>query len=322
MILRAKHVLRLLSCGLLLAVLLSGCIEVKIESEFDSDLSARHVFETTIEKEALEQLQSMGGEDTDTFSDTEEIEREANEQGLDFERIENDERIGWRVSKRVEDSSDVGAALNEVFQGADPEAEPSSGGFSGTFTRDGDTFRLDLTVTSDEVFEGQEEDAEDLGMDMSQIITFVYIATMPGEVTETNGTKIGDNKVQWDIPLTGTTTLTAVSQETGGGAASSNLLLFGLIALLLIGGAVAAFLFMQRRRRPALGAAPASTAPLVTDPETGTATTVTTGPEGPTPAPYDTTPSTPADTYGTGFDQPSAGPDDETRPLPPRPAGD
>ncbi|HUG15002.1 MAG TPA: hypothetical protein VMM78_08260 [Thermomicrobiales bacterium] len=247
---------RIIGATLLLAVLLGGCIEIRIESAFEDDLSALHALQTTIEREGLDQLAAMGGEETDPFEDTEEVEAEAREAGLDFERIDTDEHVGWRVSKQVDDSSDVGAALNEIFADSDPEAD-SVDTFSGSIVRDGDTYRLDLTVNSTDVFEDQEGEADDLGMDPSELFSFIYVVTMPGEVTETNGTRVGDNQVQWDLPITGTTTLTAVSEAAGAGGGSSMIVIIAVIAALVLAG-LAAFFLMQRRRQPApLGAAPA-----------------------------------------------------------------
>jgi hypothetical protein len=106
--------------------------------------------------------------------------------------------------------------LNEMFEGSDPEAE-SVDTFSGSIVKDGDTYRLNLTVNSSDVFEDQESEADELGMDPSDLFSFVYLVTMPGEVTETNGTKVGDNQVRWDLPITGSSTLTAVSEGSGSG---------------------------------------------------------------------------------------------------------
>jgi hypothetical protein len=293
--------LRLLGALTLLVAVLAGCIEVRVESEFDDDLGAQHSFQMTMERQSYNQLRAMGGStEDDPFGDTEEARQQAEAQGMDFEEIDTDQHIGWRVSKRVEDSRDVGATLNEIFTESDPEAEPVSG-FSGTIERDGNTYRLNLVANSDQIFEGQEADAEDLGMDMSAILTFVYVVAMPGEVTETNGTRLDDRRVQWEIPLTGTTTMTAVSQASGGGVGggTTTWVLIALVALLVIGGAVAAYLFTQRRRPAPLGAAPAA-------PVSGV------------------DPATSPSTYTTDVTAPAAGigPDDETRPLPPRPASE
>jgi hypothetical protein len=308
---RAGRMPRLLVAMLLVATVLAGCIEVRVESEFDEDLSARHTFQMTMERQAYNQLQAMGGSgEDDPFGETEEARQAAEEQGLDFEEIDNDQHIGWRVSKRVEDSRDVGAALNEVFTESDPEAEQING-FSGTIERDGNTYRLNLVANSDQIFEGQEEETEDLGMDMGAILTFIYVVAMPGEITETNGTRLDDNRVQWEIPLTGTTTMTAVSETTGGGVGGSTTtwIIVALVALLVLGGALAAYLFTQRRRpQPALGAAPAAS--TTTEPTYAAAAG--------TSEPVITTPP------ASDISAPSAdiGPDDETRQLPPRPAND
>lgn len=251
------HVPRIVAATLLLAVLLGGCIEVRIESVFEDDLSARHALQTTIERAGLDQLAAMGGEEFDPFEDSEEIRSEAEAAGLDYEQIDTEEHVGWRVSKRFDDSSDVGTTLNEMFAESDPEAEAVNT-FSGTIEKDGNTYRLNLTVNSDDVFEDQESEADDLGMDPADLFSFVYIVTMPGEVTETNGTRVGDNQVRWDLPITGSTTLTAVSEEAGSGGGAGTIILIAIIAAVVLAGLAAALFLMQRRRQPAaLGASPA-----------------------------------------------------------------
>jgi hypothetical protein len=296
--------LRAVVASLMLAALLGGCIEVRIESVFEDDLSARHALQTTIERAGLDQLAAMGGEDFDPFEDSAEIESEAEAAGLDYEQIDTDEHVGWRVSKRFDDSSDVGATLNEMFADSDPEAE-SVNTFSGTIEKDGDTYRLNLTVNSDDVFEDQESEADDLGMDPADLFSFVYIVTMPGEVTETNGTRVGDNQVRWDLPITGATTLTAVSQASGSGGGSGTIILIAIIAAVVLAGLAALYFLTQRRQQPAaLGASPAPATgmpPMTADSGMSTSEPVVTG-TGETIPPVEP--------------QPEVGPDDDTTQLP------
>jgi hypothetical protein len=299
-----RHALRVSAAMLLLAVLLGGCIEVRIESTFEDDLSALHALQTTIERAGLDQLAAMGGEDTDPFEDSAETRAQAEAAGLTYEEIDTDEHVGWRVSKRYEDSSDLGAVLNEMSADADPEVE-SADTFSGSIVRDGNTYRLNLTVNSSDIFEDQESEADDLGMDPSALFSFVYIMTMPGTVTETNGTRVGDNQIRWELPITGTTTLTAVSEVSSpavAGGTSSVIIIAVVAALVLAAGAAVYFLSQRRRQSATLGAAPApGIAPMAGGAGLATAGPIVTGTGEKMP---------PADP------DPEPGPDDDTTRLP------
>ncbi|HYI14048.1 MAG TPA: hypothetical protein VEX37_01570, partial [Thermomicrobiales bacterium] len=99
---------------LLAAVLFAGCVDVTFESEFDEDGSALHAFEMTIERDSIEQLESMGDEVETTFDP--EAGREAAEAaGFDFTPIDTDDVVGSRVSKTYEDGEQVGAAFDEML---------------------------------------------------------------------------------------------------------------------------------------------------------------------------------------------------------------
>lgn len=300
-----RSALRAVVVSALLAVLLSGCIEVRIESVFEDDLSAVHALQTTIERQGLDQLAAMGGEEVDPFEDSEQTREEAEAAGFTYEEIDTEEFVGWRVSKNFDDSSDLGGTLNRMFEESDPEAEAVNT-FNGTLEKDGSTFRLNLTINSDDVFEDQ-EDTDDLGMDPADLFSFVYIATMPGKVTETNGEIIGDNQVRWDLPITGTATLTAVSEEEGAGGGASTIIIIAALVALVLAALAAGYFVMQRRRQPAtLGATPAAATgipPMTAGAGMASSAPVVTG-TGETLPPVDVQP------------EPQIGPDDDTRPLP------
>ncbi|HUG13377.1 MAG TPA: hypothetical protein VMM78_00050 [Thermomicrobiales bacterium] len=312
---KLRRVSRAIVATLLLATVLGGCIEVRIESVFDGDLGALHTLQTTIEREGLDQLEAMGGEDADPFEDSDETRAEAEAAGFTYEEIDNDEFVGWRVSKDYDDSSDLGSTLNEMFADSDPETETVNT-FDGSIVKDGDLYRLELTVNSDDVFEDQESEADDLGMDPSEMFAFVYLVTMPGEVTETNGERVGDNQVRWDLPITGTTTLTAVSTDGGSGGGGMSIIMIAVIVAIVLAIAVAAYFLIQSRLQPApLGAAPATTS--MTPMAAGAGEGI--GPGNPfAPSTAETTPPVEpqAETDGDGTSEPKAGPDDDTSQLP------
>lgn len=267
--------------GLLSALLIfSGCVTMEFESEFNEDGSATHSMELTLDRS---QLEDFAGEELegDPFEDFEEIERGAEAEGFRVERIDEDGIVGVRLIQEVEDSSDLGAILNKMLNAGADESEYVEA-FSGTFEKDGDDFRLNLTVdgsaltntAGDELNEGEDGGLGDLGFDMSMIFEFNYVARLPGEIDEdaTNGRIGSDGRITWEIPLEGSATFTAASSVDDGG---SNLwLILVVIGIVVLGllalAAVAFFIFLNRRRSqpvvatpitPAGPAAPGATPP-------------------------------------------------------------
>jgi hypothetical protein len=240
---------------LLAAMLLAGCVDAKLESEFNEDGSAVHAFQATIEREGLEQLESMGGEMTTTF-DPEDGREQAEAAGFDFAPIDTDDEVGSRVSKSYDDGENVGAAFDDMLVATADEGTASPvGAVTGTFVKDGDDYRLNLTIDSDILFANSgvaedSEDVEDLGFgDLDSFIDITYTARMPGEISETNGLDLGDGKVEWELPLTGITEISAVSKEEGAGGVGL-IAIAGLVGLLAVGALVGGYLF-TRRRTPA-----------------------------------------------------------------------
>jgi|GEM_PF-6734871 len=241
--------------SLVLALFLTGCVHIELESAFDSDGSALHAFKTTMEREGIEQLGSFGGDDGELTFDPNEGREEAEAAGFTFESIDNDDEVGSRISKRYEDGEQVGVAFDEMFASSTDEGvDPPLGAVSGTFVKDGDEYRLNLTIDSDILFadtpaSGEEaEEFEGFGLgSLDSFFEITYTATMPGEIKETNGTDLGDGKVEWELPLTGLTEITAVSSEGSSGGIGGLLIIGGLVALLAAGGLAGVFLFTRRR---------------------------------------------------------------------------
>jgi hypothetical protein len=239
--------------GVVFAVLLAGCVDVQFESDFADDGSAVHAFQMTIEREGLEQLESFGGEAEMTF-DPEDGREQAEAAGFDFEPIDTDDEVGSRVSKTFDDGWQVGASFDEMLTStADEGAALPVGAVTGTLVEEDGEYRLNLTIDSDILFaetpaSGEDaEEVEDMGFgSMESFFDITYTATLPGEISETNGTDLGDGKVEWELPLTGTTELTAVSEE-GSDSSGGLLIIGGLIVLLLLGGVAGVFLLTRRR---------------------------------------------------------------------------
>lgn len=257
--------------SIVLAMLvLAACVEVQMESEYNEDGSARHAFETTIDREGFDQLAALGGEGEGEFSFSPEDGREqAEAAGFDYTPIETDDKVGSRIAKTFEDGEQVGMAFDEMFAAnTDEGTDVPLGAVTGTFVQDGNEYRLNLTINSDILFvdSGAAEGVEDTGFgDLSDFVDITYIATMPGEISETNGTDLGNGKVEWELPLSGTTEISAVSTTGGNGGSGGLIAILGLVALLLIGGLVAGYLF-TRRRTPAVATAGSTDTTYTTQP--------------------------------------------------------
>lgn len=253
----------LLASGLLLA----SCLTVELQSTLEEDGSGLHVYHSTIDRDVMDDFGDLADEG-EVEADFEASEETAREMGYEVERIDTDEHLGIRLSRDYEDSENVGRILNDLFSiGAD---EPISA-FTGIFTRSDNIHTLDLTVNGSELF-GDELDEDGISPEMlSGFITMTYTVSMPGEIVEedTNGRILADGRVEWDLPLSGTRTFTAVSETEGDGI--STLLLVGVIGLLFlfIGGAALLALFLLLRSRRAPAAAPEGA--YTTDPDAPTA---------------------------------------------------
>jgi hypothetical protein len=233
--------------AILLAAANAGCVDLELSSDFRQDASALHSVELTIENTALDQLERISGQDLSLILDSTEAPAATAEAiGLDFERIESENLTGARVSREIVDSSNLGATFDDMLTSLPVEGfEIPVGAVSGTFASDDDEYRLDMTISSDVLFASVQGQIENAPVNPGQVLDFSYIATFPGEVRETNGEKVGDNQVRWDLPLSGETQMTAVSGTERG---SGSLLFFALLALIVLLTALAVGYLVLRRR--------------------------------------------------------------------------
>ena len=208
----------------LAVLLLGGCIEAEMKSEFDNDGSAVHSYTLQLEKDQMDLLGGLGGGDVDEQLNFEEAVAQAQQLGLDAEGIEKAQRGLHRLprsGRRSRTTRDIGAVYNEIFEASATDGPAPTDAVVGSYTRDGDDWVLNLTVDSDVMFNssGLEEQGQ-WAEDAEDFITFTYVAVMPGEIRETQGEEIGDNTVQWELPVSGQDTdLRAVS--AGGGSDGS-----------------------------------------------------------------------------------------------------
>lgn len=212
----------------------TACVDVELSSEYRIDGSASHAIQIQLEfvpadREDIEDMEAV-------LSDLQ--ERTMNS-GLEFERTEEAGQVTVRISGTTSEGQEAGAALNSLLNATGINASPGvTAPFRGTFQREtgavgGSSYILDLSVDGELLFEnvvierfaGDEADRRDL-------VSMYYVATFPGDVTETTGQKIDDRTVRWEIPFTGVTDLSATARTGSPGS----------VALFVIGGVVIAML--------------------------------------------------------------------------------
>lgn len=247
---------RLLMFGVLtisMTLVLAACVQIEVESEFQSDGSATHSLSTSVDRSFMDD--QMMGDELDGEFDFEEIQREGEAAGFEVEEIDTADRMGVRLSTQVENNDDLGEVLNDLFSaqaGEGPPTDGFEGGFSDEGGFGGSNYRFELTVDGDALFEGEfgdemdDEVDDELDMDfgpemMRQFLNMTYTVALPGEITDHNGTELGGGRVQWNIPFEGTETFFAESED---GSSLSLALIIGIgigviaLALIVVGGII------------------------------------------------------------------------------------
>ena len=252
----ALRSLLLLAAGLLI----TGCVTMTAESDINEDLSGTHALTVTMDTEFLNSM----GEEFSAEEAQEEITPDDVPEGYTVEPIEGENLVGAKISTTVEDSEPLGDVLNDLFNARTTDGELIDP-FSGTLEKDGNEYRLSVTVDGNALSQSTAEEmqgSEDMGITMEELLEMTYTIKLPGELLETNGEELPDGRIQWTLPVDGTLEMTAASETEGGGALTLILVLLGIGALLLIGivAVVALLLFSRRKAEPA-PAAPAAPAP-------------------------------------------------------------
>lgn len=234
-------------------LLITSCVTLTAESEINEDLSGTHTLTVTIDRSTLESL----GDEFNPDDVQEDMQPENVPEGYQAEVIDTPEEVGSRISTTVDDSGPLGDVLNDLFNAGETEGDPVNP-FSGTLERDGDTYRLNVTVDGDLLAQSSEDDlgGEDSGFDMDQILDMTYTILLPGEILSTNGTELEDGRIQWELPTSGVLEMTAVSETEGDSNLWLWLLVAGVAALVLIGLAAIIVLVIVSRRKPDTAAAP------------------------------------------------------------------
>jgi hypothetical protein len=238
-----------------LALLLSGCARLEIGSEFREDGSATHSIMVVFERGALDDAAL-----TRVQQQIDVAERQARDNGYATERINTTSDLGLRVTSVTKDGADPTAALNSLFNSLNDNLDSGPfAPFTGVFERQsgavgGNAWALNLTVDADLLYRGLMAalGANASGLttdDLRQNLTLSYVATLPGEVKDTNGERIGDSTVRWDLPSSGSANLTAESKVTRKGSTAWFIVaaIGSFFAVALLGGLVG-FLLLRRRR--------------------------------------------------------------------------
>lgn len=198
-------------------LLFGGCASVRFGSTFSEEGTASHTLEVTVPRASMNEQDIARVE-----RQIADAEMNARSGGLTTARIDNPDSIGIRVINTTQDATDVGLALNSIFNTLviDTNRGPVAP-FQGTFERvseavGGTSFELNLTVDGDllyaaaaNVAPGHPQFSTPEGV--REVVQIEYRVTMPGEITSTNGGRRGDGSAFWIIPLEGPTQLEARS---------------------------------------------------------------------------------------------------------------
>ena len=187
------------------------------------------------------------------------VERQAHDNGYATERIGTTSDLGLRVTSTTENGADPSAALNSLFNSLNDNLDAGPfAPFTGSIERQsgavgGNAWALNLTVDADLLYRGlmAAVGVNSGGLtfdDLRQNLTLSYVVTLPGQVKDTNGERIGDATVRWDLPSSGTATLSAESKVAKKGSTAWFIVaaIGSFIAVALLAGLVG-FVLLRRR---------------------------------------------------------------------------
>jgi hypothetical protein len=235
----------------LIASLLSACVDIELSSEYHIDGTASHAVRIQVayvptDREDVDNMEAI-------LADLEERTINA---GLEYERSDEPGVVTIQISGTTSEGEEAGAALNSLLNATGLNASPGvTAPFRGTFEREagavgGSSYTLDLSVDGALLFESVviERVNSDPSLQRESVSMF-YVASFPGDVTETSGEELDDRTVRWEIPFDGTTELTATAR-TGGAGSAALFIIVGVAALIVI-IAIAAGLawYFSRRKR-------------------------------------------------------------------------
>jgi hypothetical protein len=253
-----RHLVAVL-LSIIAAGLMSACVDVEVSSDYRLDGSASHAIEIQIEY-----IPSDRSEADDLHAILTELEERSTNAGLEFERSEAAGLTSVRISGTTSEGQEAGAALNSLINATGINIAPGvTAPFRGTFQRQtgaigGSSYILDLSVDGELLFESVVFERLTVPVEeRREVVSLVYVATFPGDVTETTGEKIGDRTVRWVIPFEGVTELSATARTGGTGSA----VLFisvgvaAVVVIIAIAGGLGWYLARRKRLSAMLGGA-------------------------------------------------------------------
>lgn len=240
--------------AVLLGIILTGCVEIEIRSEYRQDGSASHTIQLQVtyvpaNRDEADDLTAILGE----------LEERSIAAGLEYEQSDEEGLITVLITGTTSEGQEAGAALNSMINATGINASPGvAAPFRGTFQREtgpvgGSSYVLDLTVDGGLLFESVV--IERLNSPRSawrNAVDMTYVATLPGNVVETSGEKLDSKTVRWTIANTGVTELDATAR-TGGFGSALLFLVAGVASMVVaIGLGVGFGWYFARRRRLSL----------------------------------------------------------------------
>lgn len=220
---------------MLCAFVFSACVEIELNSEYRIDGSASHAVRIQVEY-----VPADGDDIEDMEAVLVRLEERATNAGLEFVRSDEPGIVTVEISGTTSESEEAGAALNSLINATGLNAAPGvTAPFRGTFTREtgaigGSAYILDLSVDGELLFESIViERVRSEPNQSRESVNMQYVASFPGDVTETTGELLDDRTVRWDIPFEGTTELSATAR-TGGPGSAALFIIVGVAALIVI----------------------------------------------------------------------------------------
>ncbi len=234
----------------LLALLLSGCITLRLETKINRDDSGEKAFIFAFDKSVMSMIESMaeesGAEMDDIWAEVRESAKEI--EGAKVEDYETKDVQGIKIIVPFDD-------LEEL------ESLSGSATFEGTdivsVNQEGDARVLEATVQIGDIASGLgEAGAGELGdLDPADLdIEYVYVIDVQGTVLEYSPQDIAEiegSKVTWDLSrASGETATLRIKWEPGGGLDMMTILVIALAAGALLLVVVGVIVTMRGNRPP------------------------------------------------------------------------
>jgi hypothetical protein len=246
-----RHHLAAALLTILAAGLMSACIDVEVSSEYRLDGSASHAIEIQIEHVPADRSEA-----DDLVAILAELEQRSTNAGLEFERTEQAGLTSIRISGTTSEGQEAGAALNSLINATGISVTPGvTAPFRGTFRREtgaigGSSYMLDLSVDGELLFESVVFERLSVPVEeQREVVSLVYVATFPGDVTRTTGEQIGDRTVRWTVPFEGVTDLHATARTGGAGSAALFIIVGVAAAVVIVAIAAGLGWYLARRKR-------------------------------------------------------------------------